>query len=98
MHICYVMWIKSLNDSSSREMELEWVWLWVQSAAVETCGFISRASMQIDWVWAKFRNVELWERNVVSHMIFNKETHLGYFIFTIRKNWGWYKVPYYEHG
>ena len=28
------------------------------------------------------------ERKVISHMIFNKETHLGYFVFTIQKTWG----------
>ena len=61
LHICYVMWIKCLSDSSSREMGLEWVWLWVQSDAVEACGSLSRASMQIDWVWVKFRKVELWK-------------------------------------
>jgi len=61
LHIYYVMWIKCLSDSFSWEMELEWVWLWDQSDAVEGCGSISRASVQIDWVWVKFRKGELWK-------------------------------------
>ena len=28
------------------------------------------------------------ERKIISHMIFNKESHLGYLVFTIRKTWG----------
>jgi len=35
-------------------------------------------------------NLEKWNygKSVGSHKIFNKETHLGYFVLTIRKNWG----------
>jgi len=47
LHICYIMLLKCLSDSSSWEMRWEWVWLWYWSGGVEACESIS---------WVKYTN------------------------------------------
>jgi len=74
-----------------RKMELQWVILQNQCGETEACGFISKASKIVGWMWAK---VSKW--NYVGNTILLLQILLGLTFDYYVRSLGWNELTLYQ--